>query len=185
MANLPSFKSKAVLREQMKKVLAGLTPERRLRGSRDLFVQLVSALERASCVLSFASLPDEIDLSLVNEWLLQRDALCLPKVKGKELVAYRIRDLKEDLVRGYAGILEPREGMVEVPLDRLDAVIVPGIAFNEDGKRLGRGGGYYDRLLARLLPGIMTYGVGFLEQRIGDGLCEEEHDVPLMRVLLR
>lgn len=184
MANLPSFESKALLREHMKKVLASLSPDRRLQGSLELFVRLKPALERASCVLSFMSLPDEIDLSLVNEWLLQRNALCLPKVAGKELVAYRIKDLKADLVRGYAGILEPHEGMVEVPLDRLDAVIVPGLAFSEDGKRLGRGGGYYDRLLAGLLPSVATYGVGFLEQRVGDELCQEEHDVPLMRVLL-
>ena len=184
MANLPSFESKALLRVQMKAVLSKLPSERRLQASQEILSHLVPVLEGASCVLSFASLPDEIDLSLVNTWLLQRGALCLPKVEGKNLVAYRIVDLKKDLASGYAGILEPRSHLVEVPLDQLEAVLVPGLAFDGDRQRLGRGGGYYDRFLARLSPLIATYGVGFTEQRVAGALGCEEHDQPLTSVFL-
>lgn len=61
---------------------------------------------------------------------------------------------------------------------RFDAVIVPGVAFTADGKRLGQGGGWYDRLLPELRPGCLTVGVCFASLLVGD-LPVEPHDVPV------
>ena len=60
----------------------------------------------------------------------------------------------------------------------LDVVVVPGLAFTPDGRRLGQGGGHYDRFLPRLRPDCRTVGAGFAEQLVDD-LPTEPHDVRL------
>ncbi len=62
--------------------------------------------------------------------------------------ACQIRDFTQDLQTGRFGIREPRDTCAKIPLNRLDLILVPGLAFDLDGRRLGRGKGYYDRLLA-------------------------------------
>lgn len=62
--------------------------------------------------------------------------------------------------------------------DHVDAVIVPGVAFTADGRRLGQGGGWYDRFLPRLRPGTPTIGVAFAPQLVDD-IPTEPHDVVL------
>ena len=64
----------------------------------------------------------------------------------------------------------------------VDVVIVPGVAFTAAGDRLGQGGGWYDRFLARVRPDAVTVGVCFTEQVL-DGLPVEEHDIALDRVV--
>lgn len=63
-----------------------------------------------------------------------------------------------------------------------DVVIVPGTAFTADGRRLGQGGGWYDRFLPGLAPGALTVGVGFAPQLVDD-LPTEDHDVRLGAVV--
>ena len=60
----------------------------------------------------------------------------------------------------------------------LDVVVVPGLAFTADGRRLGQGGGHYDRFLPRLRAGCVTIGAAFAEQLVDD-LPTEPHDVRL------
>ncbi len=67
-------------------------------------------------------------------------------------------------------------------LDLVDVAVVPGLAFTTDGRRLGQGGGWYDRVLARLAPTATTIGVGFAAQLVDD-LPTEDHDVQLDLVI--
>lgn len=99
----------------------------------------------------------------------------VPRVEGKELFFYRIRSM-EDVVPGYRGIMEPGP---ECPrcTDRMAPVIVPGVAFDREGNRLGYGGGYYDRFFARE-PQHQAIGIGFSFQ-IRDGWEPQPHDRPM------
>lgn len=72
----------------------------------------------------------------------------------------------------------------EIPVDELGVALVPGVAFTSAGDRLGRGGGYYDRLLAQLPPAVRRIGVCHPLQ-IRDTLPVEDHDVAVDELLVR
>ena len=88
----------------------------------------------------------------------------------------QVGDLEADIVTGRFGIREPRTGCARLSLKRLDLILVPGIAFDLDGHRLGRGRGYYDRLLGELQGA--RCGVAF-DQQIVDRVPIEPHDMRL------
>lgn len=121
-------------------------------------------------VFAFASMPQEL-----NTWPLLRAMwaaglpVYLPRVEAVGLQFYRVDD-PGDLSGGTFGIAEPRDGCVAVApgqsergaaCETNDTILVPGLAFSRSGLRLGRGGGYYDRLLADIPGDTLTLGVCF------------------------
>jgi 5,10-methenyltetrahydrofolate synthetase len=83
---------------------------------------------------------------------------------------------ERDLLPGRFGILEPGSHCRTVPLNQLDLVLVPGVAFDKQGRRLGRGYGYYDRLLASI--GGIKCAIAFDEQ-LAIQIPVESHDILL------
>ena len=99
---------------------------------------------------------------------------------ASQYVACAVKEPGKELRTGQFGIREPIESCPELPLNRLDFVLVPGIAFDLQGRRLGRGKGYYDRLLAEVRG--TTCGVAFDEQ-IVEELPVEPHDIHVNCIL--
>jgi 5-formyltetrahydrofolate cyclo-ligase len=133
----------------------------------------------ARAVLFFAPLPDEPDVwPLVHDALRGGKVVALPRhcAAGDHYLACVIRSARRDLRPGRFGVPEPRADCPVIPLNRLDFVLVPGIGFSLDGARLGRGRGYYDRLLAQV-PGWKC-GVAF-DWQVTPALPVEPHDVRL------
>ena len=87
-----------------------------------------------------------------------------------------------DLDDGPYGLRQPKEDAPRVLLDSVDAVLVPGVAFDETGARLGYGGGYYDRLLPQLRPDCKTIGISYDEQLL-TSIPGEAHDVAVSIVV--
>jgi 5-formyltetrahydrofolate cyclo-ligase len=107
---------------------------------------------------------------------------CLPD----ELGLFRLESLNE-LTRGTFQILEPRPALrtlpdKQVPAEDLDLVVVPGLAFDHRGARLGYGAGYYDKLLRRVRPDTHLVALAFACQLVPE-LPLEPHDVLVQRVL--
>ena len=128
----------------------------------------------------FASDPGEIDTRPIFELALQESKrVVFPVVEGKMLEFRQVRRWKE-LSPGYRGILEPQFGP-EIHVDDIDVLIVPGTAFDRRGHRLGRGGGFYDRLLSNAHK-LFSVGVGFHAQLLEE-VPVEDHDCTVCAVV--
>ncbi len=97
-----------------------------------------------------------------------------PKVLGGSIEFLKVVDL-DDLTPGTNEILEPREGLDRAALESLDFVIVPGIAFDTSGVRIGYGKGHYDRVLKGLKCPIIAFA--YEQQVVGGAIEAEAHDV--------
>lgn len=145
--------------------------------------KLVKELERrpnARLVAAFMALPGEVDLrelfgSIDKQWVF-------PLVRGEELKFYRVSNLEQEMQIGAFGIMEPREGLEEVEVKDVDVFLCPGLGFDRNGGRLGRGLGFYDRMLILAKPEAVKIGVCFPFQMVDD-IVMEEHDVRMDLVI--
>lgn len=159
--------AKAALRRQINAALAAMSPERRAAGSSKICARLraLPAWKNARSVLLFAPMPTEPDIwPLLAEALAAGKIAALPRFHAatRTYTAARVQDLRTDIVSGHFGIREPSAACSEIPLNRFKLLLVPGVAFDWRGHRLGRGRGYYDRLLGEA-HGIKC-GIAFEEQ---------------------
>lgn len=183
---IPSIaEQKVSLRQQYRVLIRSVLPEQTAAASEDLRKHLIASpyWRQAKSVLMFYPLADEPDITpLLEQALKEGKALTLPRYNSSTGVyeAALIKNLTEDLMPGRFGIREPSLNCSAFPLNQLDLTLVPGIAFDSSGRRLGRGKGFYDRLL----PGTtgMTLGLAFDWQE-SDALPIEPHDVELNAVL--
>ncbi len=136
----------------------------------------------ARVVLLYHSLPDEVDTaSLLAAASHDGKTVLLPMVKGDDL-ELRVYDGEDSLSLGAYGIYEPCGVLFpESRYGEVDLVVVPGMAFDAYGHRLGRGKGYYDRLLPKLSKAHRT-GLCFPFQMV-DEVPSEPHDVRMSEVV--
>lgn len=121
---------------------------------------------KAEVIMVYLSLPMEVDTSsiVLRAWQ-DRKRVLAPKVSWNQrrMLPLEIRSLTDDLVVSNMGIREPVSG-TPFPIRHIDLVIVPGLAFDEYGNRLGRGRGFYDRFLAHPEFEGVSCGMAFHEQ---------------------
>jgi 5-formyltetrahydrofolate cyclo-ligase len=173
---------KSHLRKEMRERLLAMPAEAVTEKSRAACSGLIAQEEfrNADVVMIYLTIPGEVDtgeLALVT-WQHEKTVL-VPKVdrEQRHMIAVEIRSLETGFVAGSYGIREPVEGEPYPPED-IDLIVVPALAYDRLGSRLGRGGGFYDRFLAH--PGVRAVkcGLGF-EDQIVDELPTRAHDYPL------
>lgn len=173
--------NKSRLRRHFKALRASLPSWRRQEASEKALAflkQLPSGL-----VLSYASFQHELDTGAINAWLAAQGRLVLPKVQGEHLALYQVSDPCNQLERGVFEISEPLPSLCRaVAPEEISFTLVPGLAFDADHQRLGYGGGYYDRFLAKRTG--RACGMGFREQLVVQNLPVLASDVPLDAVTL-
>jgi len=177
--------AKTVLRDSVRARLKAIPPQGRLAASELLCASLAEAdhWQTAEAILFFAPLPDEPNVrQLLEIALVTGKIVALPRFHAatQDYRAARIQNSTTDLIPGAFGISEPATHCPELPLNRLDLVLVPGVAFDALGWRLGRGKGFYDRLLTQVRG--TTCGVAFDEQ-IVEAIPVGPHDVRLTCIL--
>jgi 5-formyltetrahydrofolate cyclo-ligase len=128
------------------------------------------SVKRAQSILVYLNFGDEIDTRpVIDLWLRENRRIYVPVMKPKTriLVPVRIDHGFRELPVNSFGIQEPPlEGAETALLEELDLVIVPGLAFDQAGNRLGYGGGYYDRLLPQLRFDASAIAMGYAFQVI-------------------
>lgn len=161
-----------------------LSPEQRLAASKAICERLAADIPPTNgAVAAYLASPDEIDLSQLILSLLARGlTVAAPRWNGKTYELAKLHGLAAaDLRRGPKNILEPADAEIIEP-SSIATWIVPGLAFTEDGARLGYGGGWYDRLLAGSSAASLKIGVAYGFQMVPELPCEP-HDIPLDRVV--
>jgi len=143
------------------------------------------AVKNARTILFYASTPGEVDTLLMIEkacFLGKRVALPIVEKEQKKLIPTLIASM-EDVHTGTYGIAEPSfDPKKIVALEDLDAVVVPGLAFDRQHHRLGRGAGYYDRFLSALPETVCTVGLAF-DFQLTESLPTQAHDMRLQQII--
>lgn len=177
--------AKRVLRGTVQQALSRMSEDERERASTAARERLVSQPEwrRARAVLLFAPMAWELDVwPLAREVLESGRVLALP-CYNRHARGYEVRlvkHLEEDIAAGYYGIREPGLNCEMAHVNQLDLLVVPGVAFDRHGHRLGRGKGYYDRLLCGACG--TKCGTGF-DQQLVDRVPVAAHDIRLDCIL--
>ena len=167
------------LRKKIKKNIASCSPMLLDYNSLDVADRMffLKEFKKSKVVMVFISILGEVNTSyIIKNCFEQGKTVVVPKVKQKKGVmdAVKLEGKKHPLEPSSYGILEPVEAK-KFPVEKIDLIIVPGLAFDEKLNRLGRGGGYYDKFLAQKGCTAKKCGVAY-EMQIVDKLPVKEHD---------
>jgi 5-formyltetrahydrofolate cyclo-ligase len=131
-------------------------------------------------VALYAAVPGEVPTGRIREaYLAAGVKICYPRVTGKGTIAFYPHREGDGWEQGPYGIPEPpRRRGVRPHGTGFDLVVVPGVAFDRKGRRLGHGYGYYDRFLATLPDEAVRVGIAFLHQVVPE-VPVDAWDVPV------
>jgi 5-formyltetrahydrofolate cyclo-ligase len=179
---------KQAIRARLKQCAAGLSSAERGAASLRICARVLNAgfFERARTIMLYAATEHEVDVGPLAQCCLALGRrICLPRtdwtarsITPALVVGAEKAGLLATLVAGRHGIREPGPGAPAVGLNEIDLIVIPGIAFDAQGNRLGRGAGFYDRFLAQ--PGLKAVrcGVAFSAQ-IVRSLPHGPEDMPV------
>ena len=146
----------------------------------------LTAFRRAHTVCCYVALPYEVQTwRMIEEMLKQGKRVVVPvtQPRTKRLRLSQVRHPRKELAAGAFGVLEPvPQALRPVHVRDLDLVLVPGLAFDRRGHRLGHGHGYFDRFLARVPKRAPTVGLAFRFQLL-DRLPTAAHDHAVQTIL--
>lgn len=183
-----SCNKKQIIRKELRAIRKNIPHERRLNAQEALLATLYPRLAAFRSILSFHSLPCEIDMSVLNQTLSTEMRLLLPKVEGVQLDCFHVTHVSNQLKYGAWNCFEPISEACELAsLERIDCVLVPALGFDAAHMRIGYGKGFYDRFIAhaKIHAFKMHFiGVGFQEQLCARALPIEAHDQSLDELIL-
>ena len=138
--------------------------------------------KKSNNVLFYISYDNEVNThDIIKKTIKSNKEVYVPisDVENKEIIISKLEDWNNLSVGAY-GILEPNIKN-NFPLDKIDLIIIPGIAFDDKGNRLGHGMGYYDKLLQKKKKSTKI-GLAF-EFQIIKQICVQKHDIPVDKII--
>ena len=170
--------TKAGLRRAILAARNLLSPDQVEEKSRRIMERLkeIEPLRQARVIMAYSPIRNEVDLwPYLEDMLGQGKTILLPRVEGDMLEAVEFKGRDQCRTSSF-GITEPL-GPGQ-PLELIEAVLVPGVAFDGNGHRLGYGKGFYDRFLSELPPSVFRCGVAY-EFQIVEAVFPGERDIPV------
>lgn len=189
LSNRSIQKKKKIIRQRILQLLKGQKEEERLQKSQVILEKLLATPEfqSAKTILFYASFGGEVEtFEMMKSALQLGKQIALPMIRKEEkkIIPAVVHNLAIDLEPGPYGIPQPRLAATRALANEiLDLVIVPGIAFDADRCRLGRGAGYYDRFLAEVPRATPSFGLAF-DFQVVPSLPHQAHDVAVSRVIM-
>jgi 5-formyltetrahydrofolate cyclo-ligase len=178
--------TKAALREELTAKRRSMSPE--VIDARGLKVQArflaMPYYAKARVLALYAPIRGEVPTGdILSAALADGKTVCYPlsHVHGR-ILSFRAISVESELEPGRLGVREPSSGAELIAVDQIDVFVVPGLGFSRDGKRLGRGGGYYDSTLRAGSQRSRRIGLAFQEQVLPD-LPVTSDDVPMDAVV--
>ncbi len=166
------YEIRNVIRELKKNIIPLVAEDSTLENNIISKVESLPQFKNCNNLLLYNSLPDEFPTNnALCRWSKHLN-IYLPKVNGKNLDI--IRYAPDKIMSGAFGISEPTNIEDKISPSMLDIIIVPAVAFDTNGNRLGRGKGYYDKLLGN--SGALRIGIGY-DFQILDILPTDNHDI--------
>jgi 5-formyltetrahydrofolate cyclo-ligase len=179
---------KGVLRAEIKNRLEGLSSRRVQVASRAVGQLLASTgwWREADWVFAYIAMPGEVETrEIITRAYKERKKVAIPRIEGQELTFYVYEGRTRELLPNQFGVLEPDPVWLPVPLEQLLGqrllILAPGLGFDRNRRRLGRGKGFYDRFLQRVSStGVSARAIGlaFTEQLV-EAVPVGGHDQPL------
>jgi len=179
---------KAALRRTLLQRLKMQSPAERDRRSQAMAEQVFAlpAFQRARVIVGYSALPYEVDAgAIIDTALAQGKDVALPRVRQdtRTLETYAIHNRAQDLEPGPYGVLQPKKDRAKaLALQTIEFVVVPGVGFDQQGRRLGHGQGYYDRWLQTVPPQVPRVGLAFACQVV-ERIPTTAHDATVTLVL--
>jgi len=176
----PSDKARAEIRARMQAKLAAMSDEERHEASSAACTRLagLEVFKHAGLVMLYMPLAGEVDTtSLAIRCFQMGKTVCVPRMdwKRKDLNAVEVTGFDDHVMEtDEHGLRSPRGGRPVVP-ESIDLVVVPALAFDTQGNRVGRAGGYFDRFLLRLKRSAVSVGLAFDGQIIDAAPVSERH----------
>jgi 5-formyltetrahydrofolate cyclo-ligase len=156
-------RAKKALRTELREERDAISPEERARLGTLIEDKLLQVVRGTPFVMTFLSFGSEVPTeSLAERLAAEGHRIALPCIESGEVYPAEYR-LGEPLVARAYGLWEPEERRFIEPLE-LDAIVSPGLGFDREGRRIGYGAGYYDRLFRRIRPDTLRVGIGFHQQ---------------------
>lgn len=160
----------------MKKQRYSICTQKRKKNDNNISYKVLQSdiFKNSNCIFCYYSFENEIDTkTIIESALFQKKTVCIPKIiKNGIMIPLRITK-KTDLIIGKYNIPEPKNECIEICLKDIDLCIVPCLAADKTGNRLGYGGGYYDRFLPKTnaLKAILCY-----ESNLFDNIYSQPFD---------
>lgn len=176
---------KNILRSFIRKQKVQIVAKRRQMAAERLRELLFAEAEYhdASNIMFYASLPDEVPTLDFLRDECQKHRFILPKVTGPDNMELRLYTGPHDLSEGAFHIPEP-VGPIFSDYSAIDLLLIPGMAFDRHGNRLGRGKGYYDRFLQNPVFSMTPkWGICY-DFQVMDDIPTEKHDIAMNRILI-
>lgn len=177
--------NKKELRENALHMRAGFTGDEVSAMSDEIIHKLLnhSWYRECSTLFTYVSMDNEVKThQLIDKAISDGKRVCVPRVVPRQhMLAVPVKNPRDDLKKGYFGVLEPAAALPAVSEKEIDLILVPGLVFDRQGYRVGYGGGYYDKYLY-LAAHCRTIGLAFHALVVNE-IPREAHDRKVMLVI--